>query len=171
MRFSEWNVLRRTTSLILLRIVCLLLLHSHYSVRGKVYTSVILIPLRLILPLSSYACVLSNPHESAIDPIDSMHATLPDADALDRLSVSDQTVTKDTDNHLIEKDHSKTPTKFPCDAGALSSSVGSGDAGGGISSNSSSGDCSGGGDDNRAASPMCSPSNSLRFAKVLLQHQ
>ena len=163
MRFSEWHVIPRTTSLLLLRIVCFILLFSRHSVGGIAYTSVFL-PLQLVLPLS-YVWLLSIPHVSAIDPIHSMHATLPDADAMDRLSVSDQAVTKDTFNHLIEKDHSKTPTKFPCDAGALSSS---GDAGCGISSDGSSADCSGGGVyDNRAASPMCSPSNSLRFAKVL----
>ena len=168
MRISSSNVIHRTTSLSLLRFVCFLLFHCRrHSVQS--YTTVSLNSFRLIVPLSStYVCLVSISHVLAIEhhPMDSMHVTLPESDSMDHLSISDKAITKDTYNKLIDNNNnpSKTPTKFPCDAGAVSSSSSSSDGNGGTSSDSSSG-----GDDSNVPSPMSSPSHVLRFTKVLSQ--
>ena len=174
MRISSSNVIRRTTSLILLRIICFLLFHCHrHSVLSCATLS--LNSFRLILPLSTYVCLVSISHVLAIEhhhPMDSMHVTLPDSDSIDHLSVSDKPVNKDTYNKLIDNSNNNpnnTPTKFPCDSGAVSSSSSSSsssDGNGGTSSDGSSG-----GDDSKVPSPMSSPSHVLRFTKVLSQQQ
>ena len=154
MRISEWNVIHRTTTLILFRVLIICLVaFPHFQ--GISCATVSLIPIQLILPC---LCLISLPHVSAIDPMDSMYITLPDADSGDRVSVCDTAVIKD--NYHIDKDNHKTPTKFPCDAGTSSSSSSSGSR-----SDSSSGD-----DDSSGSSPISSPNNLRRFEKVL-QHQ
>jgi hypothetical protein len=62
----------------------------------------------------------------------------------------------------MDNNPSKTPTKFPCDAGAVSSSSSSGN-------DDTGSDSSSGGDDSNVPSPMSSPSHALRFTKVLEQ--
>jgi len=163
MRISYSNVIRRTTSLILLRIVCFILLNFHSF---QSYATVSLITFRLIIPLSSCVCLVSFSHVFAIDPIDSMHVTIPDSDSIDLLSVPD-IVTKDSYNNLMDNNPSKTPTKFPCDAGAVRSSSSSSSSSSGNDDTGS--DSSSGGDDSNVPSPMSSPSHALRFTKVLEQ--